>query len=468
MPWLRTIAHPFAVAREAIRAEKGQPKKPRRSRDELAFLPAVLEVTDTPPAPIGRAILWTIMLFVAIAAAWAWLGTIDINASAQARLIPSGRVKVIQPAAIGVVTAIHVRDGQQVKAGDTLIELDPTDAAADIGRLERDLLEIRMTIARLRALLADPVRPVTSLVPPKGAGLELVDLHKALLTDAADELRARIAGLDNQIAQRRAEEQAVQASITSFGKTLPLMRERVDAVKILTDQGHFPRLRYLELQQQLIEQEDQLRIEHHRLRESKEAILALEEERRRTGSEFRRDVRDQLAEADRQAVALIQERSKAFFRRKQNKLTAPIDGVVQQLQIHTVGGVVQPAEQLMVIVPNGAALEVEAMVLNKDIGFVSPGQAADIKLEAFPFTRYGSIEGKIVDVSNDAVQDENLGLVYTARISMSRTTMRVDGKEVNLAPGMMATADIRTGERQVIEFILSPLLRYRDESLRER
>jgi len=136
--------------------------------------------------------------------------------------------------------------------------------------------------------------------------------------------------------------------------------------------------------------------------------------------------------------------------------------------VHTVGGVVQPAEQLMVIVPGGAALEVEAMVLNKDIGFVEPGQVADIKLEAFPFTRYGSIEGKIVDVSNDAVQDENFGLVYTARVAMSRSTMRVDGKEVNLTPGMVATVDIRTGERQVIEFILSPLLRYRDESLRER
>ena len=171
--------------------------------------------------------------------------------------------------------------------------------------------------------------------------------------------------------------------------------------------------------------------------------------------------------AERAAAGVRQEQIKASKRNKLTTLKSPIDGVVQQLSIFTVGGIVQPAEPLMVIVPDGN-IEVEAKVLNKDIGFVHEGQSAEIKLEAFPFTRYGSIPGKIVDLSNDAVQDEKLGPVYTARVSMDRTFMNVDGKQVTLTPGMTATVDIRTGQRRIIEFILSPLLRYQQESLKER
>jgi len=168
-------------------------------------------------------------------------------------------------------------------------------------------------------------------------------------------------------------------------------------------------------------------------------------------------------------------------------LTAPVDGTVQQLAIYTVGGVVTPAQQLMLIVPKGNSLEVEAFVQNKDIGFVNDNQKAEIKIETFPFTKYGTIHGTVLHVSNDAIQmesrqaqtndnkissadnrDKPSGLVYTARVQLNKSTMQVEGKTINLTPGMAVTVEIKTGKRRLIEYFLSPLLQYKDESLRER
>jgi len=175
------------------------------------------------------------------------------------------------------------------------------------------------------------------------------------------------------------------------------------------------------------------------------------------------------AEAKTRAHSLSQELAKAETRTSQQTLTAPIDGIVQQLAVHTVGGVVTPAQQLMVIAPREGLLEVEAWVDNKDIGFVNPEQDAEIKVEAFPFTRYGTIDGKILTLSKDAVPVEKVGLVYAARVSMDRSTIRVENdKEVNLSPGMTVSVEIKTGQRRLIEYFLSPLLQAGRESIRER
>jgi len=149
-------------------------------------------------------------------------------------------------------------------------------------------------------------------------------------------------------------------------------------------------------------------------------------------------------------------------------LTAPVDGTVQQLAVHTVGGVVTPAQALMIIVPKDEAVEVEAFVENKDIGFVNAGQEAQVKVETFPFTRYGTIPATVTQVANDAINDEKKGLLYTLRAKLSQATIRVEDKWVTLSPGMAVTVEVKTGRRRVIDYLLSPLLQYGDESLRER
>ena len=166
--------------------------------------------------------------------------------------------------------------------------------------------------------------------------------------------------------------------------------------------------------------------------------------------------------------SLAQEAVKAGQKTGQQRLTAPIDGVVQQLAVHTIGGVVTPAQQLMLVVPREHQLEVEAMVENKDIGFVKEGQPVEVKIETFPFTIYGAIPGKVLTVSDDAIEQEKVGLVYAARVSMERSTIDLGDKVVTLSPGMAVTVDIQTGQRRLIEFILSPLLKSLKESARER
>jgi hemolysin D len=185
-------------------------------------------------------------------------------------------------------------------------------------------------------------------------------------------------------------------------------------------------------------------------------------------AETRRLALDSLNEAEQKTTTASQELIKAESRGKLMTLAAPVDGTVQQLAVHTVGGVVTPAQPLMMVVPKDNPIEVEAFVENKDIGFVNPGQEAVVKIETFPFTKYGTIEARVTHVSHDAVNDEKRGLIFPARVNLRQATIRVENKTVNLSPGMAVTVEVKTAQRRVIEYFLAPLLQYKDESLRER
>jgi len=240
-----------------------------------------------------------------------------------------------------------------------------------------------------------------------------------------------------------------------------------------------------------VEHEQELVVQRSRLDEAVAATAALREQRRQTEAEYNRTNFNDLAEAQQKAASLKEALVQAEQRRQLQTLTAPVEGSVQQLAVHTVGGVVTPAQQLMVIVPAGARLEAEAMVSNRDIGFVHPGEPVEIKVDTFNFTRYGLIHGAVSSVSHDSiVRDKPPGaqggaagkpgalaetsepqgqeLLYAARVSLDRTSMQVEDKMINLSPGMAVTVEIKTGSRRIIEYLLSPLLRYKYESLRER
>ena len=470
MPVLSGFGHYFNVLRAALRhereADRAAPNGQRAKGHELEFMPAALEVMETPASPLGRALALSICLFFVIAVAWASFGMIDIIATAPGKIIPSERVKIIQPLEAGVIEAIHVREGGSVKTGDVLIELNPTRAEADSERLAHDLLTARVETARLEALLLN--NPGKAFAPPAQAPESLVALHRSYLTSQIKEHRAQQAALDGELAKRRAEIKTIEAEISRLEKMLPKIRERVEGRRKLVEKQVIARLSYNEMEEELFDHEGQLEVQKQRLQEARAAMRATKSRRQHVEAEFRSQVLGELAEIQQRATAIEKELIKAKERSRLQTLTAPTDGTVQQLAVHTVGGVVTPAQQLMVIVPAGAELEIEAMVLNKDIGFVHEGQEAELKIESFPFTRYGTIIGKVLHVSRDSVQDEVAGFVYPARVAMARTTMLVEGKFVNLGPGMAVTVEIKTGKRQVIEFLLAPLKRYQDESLKER
>ncbi len=460
------VLRAFAVARAAWAAEREKPEQPQRRRDELQFLPAAVEVMETPASPAGRATAWTIMALFALALVWASIAEIEVVAMAQGKVVPTGRSKLVQPLEAGIVRAIHVEDGKAVRAGDVLIELDPTQTSADRERLTADLMASRMEGARLMAALAD--YPERAFVAPPAMHRTLVEMHRALMIAQVEEQRAKLASLDSEIARKGSERAGIQANIVRIEKVLPLVRERAEARTGLAERGFFSRLQALEIQQQVIEQEQELTVLRHRRDEVASAIGALDRQRRQAEAEFRKNRLVELAEVEKRVSALNQELLKADRKSEQQTLVAPIDGVVQQLAVNTVGGVVTPAQALMVIVPRDERLEIEATILNRDIGFVEAGQEVAIKLETFLFTKYGTIPGRVISVSRDAVQDEKQGLVYPVRVALERASIEGKGRSMALGAGMAVTVEIKTESRRVIDYLLSPILRYRSESLRER
>ena len=456
-------------------------------REALEFLPAALEIVETPASPLGRAIGVSLIGLLVLGLGWASLGHVDIVATAPGKIIPTGYSKVIQPFETGVVHAILVTNGQNVNAGDALIELDSTINAGEINHLKSDLESAQLDIARLRAALTDTDDPLAAFRPPDGANPALVAMQRQFLVAQVSEHRAKIAALDGQRAQKEAELGTISATVDKLEAVIPTIEERVNIRKALSE--YSSRLQYYEILQQLTESQQERLVQKSHLKEAKAAVAAIVETRGQTNAEYRRTLFGELAEAERKAGGLAADLSKAEQRTKLQQLTAPVSGMVQQLSVHTVGGVVTPAQSLAVIVPSDSQLEIEAMVSNRDVGFVHAGDEVEVKVDTFDFTRYGLLHGRVLSISSDAIVRDNAGdksndrqpgsaastseprgqeLTYAARISVDRTQMQVEDKKVNLSPGMAVTAEIKTGSRRIIGYLLSPLIKYKQESLRER
>jgi len=428
---------------------------------EQQFLPAVLEIQETPPSPIGRSITWLIVLFFICSLLWASLGYIDIVSIASGKIIPNGQVKVIQPLELGKVTAIHIKEGQQVQQGDSLIELDASTVNAEIIQLvaEQHLAEQQSQRLRRLANLQENTLPDQSVD---------WDENDPVLISQWREFQDRLNTLLADKNKRQAEYTAATEQAKKFTAILPIISQRSRNEKMLVDKNLYPKQQYLETEQQRLSLVYDLKSQHSRVKELQQTIVEIKAQMQHTRSEFTKSNLEKQEEINYKISRIRQELIKAYSRQKARKLTAPITGVVQQLAIHTVGGIVTPAQEIMIIVPETAQLEIEAYVENKDIGFVREGQTAAIKIDAFPFTKYGTLVGEIIDLSDDAITDKEKGLIYKARVSLQQPRIQVGGKLVKLGPGMSVSVEIKTGQRRVIEFFLAPLLKYKDESIRER
>jgi hemolysin D len=428
------------------------------------FLPAVLEIQQAPPSPIGRAILWTILAVFTAGALWATFGWIDIVATAQGKIIPSGYSKTIQPYETGVIASIHVQDGQTVKKGDVLIELDPTLNRADRDRAVNEYRAAKVEAARLRALIAGR----STFEAPGDSDPAYFVLQQQLLRDQLAEYQAKVAAAQHLADQRKAALDQTRENILRLEATVPMEAERAAAYKRLLEHEAVTKMDFLQAEGQRIDKTQELAGQKKRLQQDMAALAEADKHYRAMILEFQQSKQAELSILETKAASLTQDVTKAGQKADLQRLTTPIDGVVQQLAVHTVGGVVTPAQPLLIVVPQEHPVEVEAQVENKDIGFVSEGQPVEIKVEAFPFTLYGTIPGRVLTVSGDAAPIEKVGLVYPTRVSLDRGTIQVEGKQVHLTSGMAVTVEIKTGQRRVIEYLLSPLLKSVQESLRER
>jgi hemolysin D len=455
------------IWRQARSEDKKRVRHNRRSH-ELEFLPAALEVIETPPSPSARLTVWLIIGLFVFAIAWSSISKTDVVVVAQGKVIPSGRSKVIQPLEQGIIRAIHVEDGQMVKKGDVLIELDPTATGADRDQVSQTLVLAQLEAARLKALIDSPENPETAFVPPPAASILEVQTQRMLLHSQSAEQTSRLSGIDREIGEAEAERQGILEDLSKMQRTLPLIRERSESQTQLAARQLAPRSKALELQQELVEAEQNLKTQRFRLQAVDERIASSRLERERAFNEYRRSMLSSLQEAQGKIDSLQQDLIKAENRFGNRVLTAPSDGYVTQLAVTTVGGVVTPAQELMYIVPKGDSFEIEAFLLNKDRGAVTTGDSAAIKVEAFPFTRYGTIPAKVRTISSDAVPDEKMGPLYKVIATPERNTLKSRDETVLLSPGMVVTLEIKTDERRIISFILSPIIRGFEEAARER
>jgi hemolysin D len=276
--------------------------RPSTRREELAFLPAALEIVETPPPPIAGAISGTVIALFCVAIAWACLGKVDIVATASGRVIPSDRTKVVQPLETGVVRAIHVQDGQSVKAGEVLIELDQTVAEAELRHLQSDLMEARLAAARLRAALARRQDPLLDFHPPEGATSEATELQRRLLLSQVAEQTAKIDENKQQESQKEAERATIRATINKLNETLPLVEERVKLRRYLFDRELGSKLVYLSEYQDLVGLQQDLLVQKSRYGEADAAVAALLEARLKLVAEYQRTLLDELTKAEQKAA----------------------------------------------------------------------------------------------------------------------------------------------------------------------
>lgn len=467
---------------QAAWAHRTELAGPARLADEQAFLPAALSLQETPVHPAPRRIAFVLMALFLIAVAWAILGKIDIVAVAPGRIIVSDRTKVIQPLERSVVQRILVKDGDHVEAGQALVELDPTTAQADIASLHETRKAAESERLRTRVLQQMLLKQELSThahqslaakntlnqdAPANWTPADKVDAQAQLAAEWSD-ITARLARLAAERQRRQAEMATVRAMIAKLEATVPIARQREQDFQALTAQGFMSGHANQDRTRERIELERDLATQQARYHEAQAALSEAEQTRSAYLAETRRTLSERQAEAGLKRHQTSQELTKATQREQLATLTAPVAGTVQQLAMHTEGGVVTEAQTLMVIVPGSASVSAEVTLENKDIGFVAPGQDVAIKLETFPFTRYGTVNATVDKVTQDAVNDEKRGAIFPATLKLTQTTLDIDGKSIQLAPGMNITAEIKTGQRRVIDFLLSPIQRAGNESFRER
>jgi len=453
---------------------------PKFHENEAAFLPAALSLQHTPVHSAPRLLAYVIIALFLIALLWSILGEIDIVATAPGRIIVGDRTKLIQPLERSVVKRVLIRDGDRVAYGQALVELDATIAHADKANIDDQLRSAESELARSRALLkalAIAARsPRPTLVAPPELGTDVpknwtaADRSTATAQLAAEwnDIAAKLAKLNSEVQRRRAELTTVQEMVAKFESTVPLARTRESDFKKLAEQGFVAGHATQDRTRERLELERDLATQRARQAEAQAAIFESESTRQSYLAETRRTLSEREAAADLKRGQGTQEQAKANQRELLTTLRAPVAGTVQQLAVHTEGGVVTEAQALMVIVPDDTQITAEVVLDNKDIGFVNVGQAAEVKLETFPFTRYGTIGATVTRVTADAVNDEKRGAIFPIMLSLNRSTINVDGKAIKLSPGMNVTAEIKTGKRRVIDYLLSPVQQAANESLRER
>ncbi len=435
---------------------------------ETEFLPAILEVTETPPSPTGRFVMWTVLSLVVVALIWSILGHINEVAVAAGKVIPSGQIKTVQVKNKGIVKEINVEEGQFVNEGDVLVVLDPTTTSADYDSLKKRAAYYKLDIQRLTAELTQQ-----PFMPEEDPDLEPHDLaaEMALYQSRTNDYRTQRQSRQDVIDQKIARLQATQASYEKYAEVLAIAREKESRLEALSEQNAISEFQLLEQQRETIEYAKNAQAELDSINSIRAEIAEAQQNLANVDASYHKDIMTALVEAKKEYYSVTESIKKADEDSRMSTIYAPISGRVYNLNIHTLGGIVTDAQALMQIVPEDAKLEFEVYADNKDIGFIKVGQEAEVKVETFNFQKFGMYKAEVQEISADAVNDPNdqlRNMKFKLLLDPTSNDINVYGQPAKLEVGMNVSAEIKIKEKRIIDFFLDPFRRYTSEALRER
>jgi HlyD family secretion protein len=448
------------------------------SGDARDFLPSLQRVTERPPSPLGRSVLYVVLALVGATFAWAALSRLDVVAVAEGKLVPTGYLKIVQPSEQGVVKEILVREGEEVREGQVLMRMDAALSEADARALATEYHAKRLALARADAQLAGVRLAPQAEDPP------------ALYAQAEAQHAANVAAYQTALAQERSVLERARAELAAAEQvkakllqTLPHYREQARAFEKLAQDGFAGRLLHTEKLNELMGKEQDLKSQEHAIAAARSTIALSERKLAQLTAEYRQGLQAERAELAPQIERLRQEIAKLRHRHEMLELRAPHSGTVKDLATHTPGTVVAPGTILMTIVPRDERLRAEVWLANDDVGFVRAEHPARIKLAAFQFQKYGMLEGMVTQVSADATEAPNPNtrsgglagrdrpagpLAFRTLVDLKAQHLEADGRRYSLAPGMQVVAEIHLGSRTVLEYLLSPVQKAFHEAGRER
>ena len=427
-------------------------------------------VKELPPV-YTRLLAGSISLMVFGAIAWAYCSQVDEVATAPGELIPTVQVRPVQSLDGGIIQAVKVKEGDRVKQGDTLIELDAAMAQAEIDRLEKSAKLTREDIARLEAEKNERVTAGGMKEQLLASRLQEIDHIQAAASSEANRQQAVVSAAKIRLAR-------LQENLSNAKINLANAKKKEQGLRTLVKSGAFPRLNYIDAQDNVTSQEDKVEslekdiaAQVEEVRQTEQAYLSAQNSAARTRSERQSETLTQLSDRSedkgrimtqinqRQAelTTIEGQLKQARQQRQKETLKAPVTGTVYNIKVTTAEGMVQPNKELLSILPEAQDLMLEVKVLNRDIGFISPGMKAKVKIATFPFQEFGTIDGTVVQVSPNAIVEKDLGLVFPTRIRLNKDSVKARGRNVKLVPGMTATGEIVTRKRSILAFLIEPV-----------
>jgi len=432
------------------------------TKDKHEFKPLLVEIEDRPLNPLGRMLLWVVIIFMVLGSLWLFLAKIDVVVSARGKVIPHGEIKILQPIETGVISKLHVKEGDFVLKGQVLVEIDPSVTETNLNSKQKNLELLEIEISRLIALIENNEFKIPGYI--KDA--DIVDTQKLIFKTTKQAYEQQMELIKKQVLQVEEQISSLLVDKNRLSQHYKSVQEKEQRLLKVID--IIAQNEYDAAHKEVVEYEEQLRMKDHEIIQLNEKFNELSEQKLLVTQEYKNKLLEELTQKRKEATLLKVDIKSIKFQNEKQKITSPVDGYVGKLNVHTVGGVVSPAEKLISIVPKNVPYVIKATVLNQDIGFIKEGMESAIKIDTFSFQKYGLIPAKVSHISDDAIEDEKLGAVYEVYLQPQKDFLIVKGEKVYLNSGMSVTAELKVSSRRIIEFFIYPLIRYLDEGMSVR